>query len=192
VFRQYSMYEYHATLKATHPYASAFWEWPLDARPVSYYYKDLRRDHNDANGVGVREILSLPNPLILWLGLLTVPAVGVLAWYQRRKAYALIVLAYLMQWIPWIKSPRIAFAYHFYVDIPLICLCNVIAMQWLWNQFKDRTPTTRIAVAAGIGVYVVAVGFAFAFFYPVLAATPLSWNGWNARMWHALVGNNWI
>ncbi len=183
VLRQYSMYEYHANLRATHPYSSKWWEWPIDYVPVTYYYKDLRHNHNDNNEVGVREITSLPNPAILWAGLITVPFVGVLAWYQRRKAYALIVIAYLLQWLPWARSPRLAFSYHFYVDIPLICLCNVIALQWVWNRYKDRDDTSRIAAGVGIGAYVALVALLFVFFYPVLAAQPLSWTGWHERMW---------
>ena len=53
------------------------------------------------------------NPMILWFGLICVPWVAVLAWRERNKGYALIVLTYLMQWLPWIRSPRITFAYHF-------------------------------------------------------------------------------
>jgi len=192
VYRQYSMFEYHDTLKATHPYSSPWWEWPLDLRPIAYYYKDMRLKSNDPTACCVAEIISLPNPLILWLGLLTVPIVGVLAWLKRNKAYALIVLTYLLQWLPWMRSPRITFAYHFYVDIPLICLCNVIVMQWVWKEAKDAGTFERGLAVAGISAYVIAVIAAFIFFYPILAGTPIPWNAWDARMWHGLMGNDWI
>ena len=129
VNRQYTMYEYHHNLVATHPYSSKWWEWPLDYVPVAYYYQDHRKNQSDENGCCVYEITSMPNPFIMWFGLLTVPWVGVLAWRQRNKGYALLVLTYLMQWLPWALSPRLVFAYHFYVDIPLICLCNAIVLQ---------------------------------------------------------------
>ena len=79
-------------------------------------------------------IYSLPNPLILWPGLISVPFVGVLAFMRRNRGYALVVLAYLLQWVPWAFSPRIAFLYHFYVDIPLIAICNTVALQWLLER----------------------------------------------------------
>ena len=48
VYRQYSMFEYHDKLVATHPYSSKWWEWPLDYVPVAYYYQDRRVNQSDA------------------------------------------------------------------------------------------------------------------------------------------------
>lgn len=182
VYRQYSMFEYHDTLKATHPYSSKWWEWPLDYVPIAYFYQDHRRDTTNPNGCCVYEITSLPNPLILWFGLLCVPWVAVLAWRERNKAYALIVVTYLLQWLPWMRSPRITFAYHFYVDIPLICLCNAIVLQRFlrWAQQRDGA---RWLGPLGVGAYVAAAALSFVFFYPILAADPINWSAWHARMW---------
>jgi dolichyl-phosphate-mannose-protein mannosyltransferase len=184
VYRQYSMFEYHdvGVTHATHPYSSKWWEWPLDYVPVAYYYLDRRRDPSDPKQCCVSEVTSMPNPSILWLGLFSVPFVGVLAVRLRNKAYALIVLDYLLQWVPWAGSPRITFAYHFYVNIPLICLCNAIALQHLskWGKLARR----RMAVSAlSAGVYLAIVIATFSFFYPILAARPITWNAWHQRMW---------
>ncbi|HEY6325029.1 MAG TPA: phospholipid carrier-dependent glycosyltransferase [Candidatus Cybelea sp.] len=182
VGRQKSMYDYHDTLKATHPYSSKFWEWPIDYVPIAYFYQDHRKDNSDPNGCCVYEITSLPNPVILWFGLLCVPWVAVLAWRERNKAYGLIVITYLLQWLPWWRSPRITFAYHFYVDIPLICLCNVIVLQrlWRWSRRGDRA---RWLGPVGVGAYVAAAALGFVYFYPILAAHPISWSAWHQRMW---------
>jgi Gpi18-like mannosyltransferase len=182
VGRQKSMYDYHDTLKATHPYSSKWWEWPIDYVPIAYYYQDHRRDTNDPNGCCVYEITSLPNPVILWFGLFCVPWVAVLAWRERNKGYALIVITYLLQWLPWMRSPRITFAYHFYVDIPLICLCNVIVLQrfWQWSRGRDRA---RWLGPLGVAAYVAAAALGFVYFYPILAAHPIAWSAWNQRMW---------
>lgn len=183
VYRQYSMFEYHDTLVATHPYSSKWWEWPLDYVPIAYFYQDHRKNQADPHACCVQEITSMPNPFGLWLGLLSVPLVGFLAWRERRKAYALIVLTYLLQWLPWMRSPRITFAYHFYVDIPLIALCNAILLQRLYHYAASRGKNGRIAGIAAVVAVVLAIGGAFVFFYPVLAATPISWDAWHARMW---------
>ncbi|MGB8908407.1 MAG: phospholipid carrier-dependent glycosyltransferase [Candidatus Cybelea sp.] len=182
VYRQYSMYEYHHNLVATHPYSSRWFEWPIDYVPIAYFYQDHRKNQTDNNGCCIYEITSLPNPVILWFGLLCVPWVAVLAWRERNKAYALIVLTYLLQWLPWVGSPRLTFAYHFYVNIPLICLCNVIILQRLW-QWGARRESARWLGGLGVGAYVAAAAVSFVFFYPVLAAHPISWNAWHARMW---------
>jgi len=184
VYRQYTMFMYHDTLKATHPYASPFWSWPLDLRPIAYYWNDSRVGVAAAQSTAccVAEIMSLPNPLILWFGLACVPAVAILAWRERNKGYALLVIAYLLQWLPWAKSPRITFIYHFYVDIPLIILCNVVVLQRIW-QLGVVHPEGKWLGRIVVCGYVAAVVAAFVWFYPVLAATPVPWNQWDARMW---------
>jgi Gpi18-like mannosyltransferase len=182
VYRQYSMYEYHHNLKATHPYSSQWWEWPIDYVPVAYFYQDRRNNITNNNACCVYEITSLPNPIILWFGLFCVPFVAFLAWKERNKAYALLVITYLMQWLPWILSPRLIFAYHFYVNIPLICLCNAIVLQRVWRWFGRRSDLHWLGGVA-VGGYVAAAAAAFVFFFPILSAHPITWNAWHARMW---------
>ena len=191
VYRQYSMYEYHHNLKATHPYASPFWSWPLDLRPIAYYWKDSREGTlvNDPKACCVAEVISLPNPLTLWFGLLCVPLVGLLAYREKNKGYALLVIAYLMQWLPWALSPRLIWIYHFYANVPLIILCNVIILQRAWNYFKDDDAEARTMTRVAVGVYVAAVVGTFVFFYPVVAGIPLPWDQWHSRMW---LGNSWV
>jgi dolichyl-phosphate-mannose--protein O-mannosyl transferase/Gpi18-like mannosyltransferase len=183
IYRQYTMFEYHDKLVAKHPYSSLWYQWPIDYIPIAYYYQDHRANKADKNGCCIEEITSMPNPFILWFGLLTVPIVGVLAWLRKNKAYALIVITYLLQWLPWMKSPRITFAYHFYVDIPLICLCNAIVLQQIWEYARKRDVATQRWAIAGIATVVVVIAGAFVFFYPVLAAVPMTWTQWNLRMW---------
>lgn len=164
---QYSAFEYHDHLTATHPYGSRWWQWPLDLRPILYYAKY----GTSPSGRTAAMIYTLPNPLILWPGLFGVAFIGYLAWRERNHAYILIVLTYLAQWLPWMGSPRVSFAYHFYVDIPLVCLCNVIALQ--------RLPVPRWAAPA----YVAGVACAFAYFYPVLSGMTIPNAAWLQRMW---------
>ena len=190
VYRQYTMFEYHDTLKATHPYQSSWWQWPLDLRPIAYYWKDLRAgiNINNPNSCCVAEIVSLPNPLILWFGLICVPCIAFLAWREKNKGFALLVIAYLLQWLPWARSPRITFAYHFYVDVPLIILCNVIILQRIWNR-ETENPEARLFGRIGVCAYVAAVVLAFIWFYPILAGIPIPWNDWWNRMW---LKSHWV
>jgi dolichyl-phosphate-mannose--protein O-mannosyl transferase len=178
------MFEYHDTLKATHPYQSSWWQWPLDLRPIAYYWKDLRTgiNINNSSACCVAEIISLPNPLILWVGLICVPCVAFLAWREKNKGYALLIIAYLLQWLPWARSPRITFAYHFYVNIPIVILCNIIILQRIWNHQSEH-PEQQLFARIGVGAYVAAVVLAFIWFYPILAGVPIPWNEWWARMW---------
>jgi dolichyl-phosphate-mannose-protein mannosyltransferase len=181
VYRQYAMFDYHSHVNATHPYSSKAWEWPLDYVPVAYFYEDHRIDRNDPNGCCVQEITSLPNPLSFWFGLIAVPIVGALAWLRRRKGYALIVVVYILQWAPWFLSPRIDFMYEFYVDVPLMCLCNAIVLQQVW-RFGHGTKWNAWSTVTVCGITLAIVG-AFIFFFPVLSAEPITWNAWHSRMW---------
>ncbi len=180
---QHEMYWYHSTLTATHPYASKWWQWPILQKPISYFYTDVRAAdaRSDATACCVAEILALPNPLVWWAGLLSIPAVAVLAVIERNKGYALLIAAYVFQWLPWIGSPRIAFEYHFYPNLSMIVLANAVILQrvWAWRTSSERFGIARI----GVGMYLAAVVLLFFYFYPVLAGVHVSWNAWHDRMW---------
>lgn len=165
VYRQYFMFHYHDTLQATHPYASPWWQWPFDIRPILYY-----ADWGKGGNSPIRLIYALPNPLILWAGVYCVPATAYLAWARRNKGYALVVLAYLLLWLPWARSPRIAFEYHFYVDIPLICLCIAVVVR--------ETRSRALLIAASLAAVA-----SFAFFYPLWSANPMSHAYYQAHVW---------
>jgi Gpi18-like mannosyltransferase len=186
VSMQYQMYHYHATLVATHPYASKWWQWPILQKPISYYYHDFRTGIATQSGTAccVAEILALPNPFVWWLGLLSVPFIGVLAWTERNKGYALLIVAYFLQWLPWIISPRIAFEYHFYPNLSIIVLANAILLQrvWRWRLAGDRGEWFTMP-RLGVGVYALVVVFAFIYFFPVLAGSHVTYDQWHARMW---------
>ncbi|MGD0475727.1 MAG: phospholipid carrier-dependent glycosyltransferase [Candidatus Velthaea sp.] len=180
---QHEMYWYHSTLSATHPYASKWWQWPILQKPISYYYSDVRPPNlrNDPAACCVAEILALPNPLVWWAGLITVPAVALLGWFERNKGYLLLVLAYFLQWLPWIGSPRIAFEYHFYPNLSIIVLANAIILQRLWKWRSAEGPFTLPRI--GVGIYLAIVVGLFFYFYPVLAGVHVSWDAWHNRMW---------
>jgi dolichyl-phosphate-mannose-protein mannosyltransferase len=173
---QRNAFMYHATLKATHPYASAWWTWPLELRPLLYSANYAGTCPNCTAAM----IYSMPNPLVMWLGLISVPLVGVLAFTRRNRGYALVVLAYLLQWVPWAFSPRIAFLYHFYVNIPLIAICNTVMMQWMLERLGGWDPKAVRWIVAG---YLVLVALAFIYFFPILASIPILQSHWQQRLW---------
>jgi dolichyl-phosphate-mannose--protein O-mannosyl transferase/Gpi18-like mannosyltransferase len=193
---QRQMYDYHNTLTATHPYGSKWWEWPLILRPISYYYHDFRAGAatSDSLACCVAEILALPNPVLWWLGLISVPFIAYLAVRERNKGYLLLVTAYFFQWLPWIASPRVAFEYHFLPNLAVICLADAVLMQRIWNRATD---------AAGVEgwfawprpivwAFSLLVVWAFVFFYPVYSGIHVPWNEWDARMLHWLFQNQWV
>lgn len=180
---QHSMYAYHHDLRATHPYQSVWWQWPLLIRPISYYYADLRAAaaHASEQACCVSEILALPNPVIWWTGLVTIPLTAWFAYAERRKGYALIVLAYIAQWLPWIASPRIAFEYHFFPNLALICAANGLMLQRLWHTARAVKPFTDVRRYA-VAVWIAAAAAAAVFWFPLVSGMHLTYAAWHARI----------
>ncbi|MBC5825340.1 MAG: phospholipid carrier-dependent glycosyltransferase [Candidatus Eremiobacteraeota bacterium] len=176
---QLAMFRYHYSLVATHPYSSKWWTWPLELRPVSYYYKPF-------GGSGptqiVAEILAVPNPAVWWAGVITVPLAGWLAWRERHKGMMLCVFAYLVQWLPWAASPRIDFQYNFYPNLAIICLCSAYALARLWSN-AGATEDGRRRAQIFVGCYLAVCLALFLFFFPVLSGDHISWRHWHERMW---------
>jgi len=118
-----------------------------------------------------------------------VPWVGYLAWRERNKAYALLFITYFVQWLPWVRSPRLLFEYHFFPNLAVIVLCNAVLIQRFVSRFKASEQRYWI------GGYAAAVVLLFAYFYPVLAGVQVSYDTWHARMWPDLLGiphTSWI
>lgn len=191
---QQQMFTYHdvtVTHNAPHPYSSKWWEWPLLYQPVAYWYHDFRPAgrQNDFNACCLGEILSLPNPLTWWFGLLSIPLLGVLAWYRRNRAYLLLFAAYFAQWLPWIASPRMLFEYHFFPNDAIVMLADTIALAWIW-ELARRSPEHRELAKWGIGVFLALTVVMFVYFYPVLAGDRITYAQWYARMWfpHWIMG----
>jgi Gpi18-like mannosyltransferase/predicted membrane-bound dolichyl-phosphate-mannose-protein mannosyltransferase len=181
VAMQQDMYRYHSTLVATHPYASGWWQWPILDKPILYYASYTHSAPHGAPDCCVSTIRALPNPIVWWAGLISVPWVGWLAFRERNKGYTLLIAAYLLQWLPWMRSPRLAFEYHFLPNLAIIVLANAVVLQRIWNWTQERDEAwPRYAVAA----YAVAVVAAFVYFFPIVSGTPIPWAAWQARMWN--------
>jgi Gpi18-like mannosyltransferase len=190
---QHQMFWYHTSLSdQTHPYRSVWWQWPIMQIPIVYYYHDFRPGGAMAPPTAccVAEIMALPNPFVFLLGLISVPFTGWLAWHEKNKGYAILVLAYFMQWLPWIRAPRELWEYHFFPNFAVIVLCDIVLIAWLCRRYAQNANTNRVLAA-----YAVAVFVSFVFFYPVLAGTQISYDAWYARMlpdvWH-IPHTSWV
>lgn len=189
---QQQMYWYHSqgVTDHTHPYRSVWWQWPLMQIPIAYWYQDFRTGAAAASSTAccVGEIIAIPNPLVFLLGLISVPYTAWLAWRERNKGYALLAIAYLVQWLPWVHSPRELWEYHFFPNLVVIVLCDAILVQRVMRRFAPGEARWWL------GGYCAAVAAVFWFFYPVLAGVPIAYDRWYARMlpdaWH--LGFSWI
>lgn len=112
---QKQMWWYHTRLKATHPYTSPWWSWPLMLRPVYLYTS------NEVGGF-VSRIYAIGNPAVFWTGLVSIVISLLFSFIERSKKVAFVVFSYLIFFVPWALSPRIMFIYHYLPSIPFLAI----------------------------------------------------------------------
>jgi dolichyl-phosphate-mannose--protein O-mannosyl transferase len=159
IFLQKSMYGYHEGLNATHPYASAWWKWPLLLKPVYLYLKSY--------GDKSAHIYAIGNPFIWWTGCVFLVLSLVEVMRKELPALAFVTLSVFAYWLPWAISPRkLVFIYHFLPSLPFVILIISYFLDLLWT--KSRYGKALVAV-----YLIVAFGM-FVYFYPMLTAVPVS------------------
>lgn len=197
---QAQMYYYHADMKATHNYASAWYTWPLMVRPTWYYFHDWK------NGT-VSGIDAIGNPAIWWLYL---PVMGLLTYLfvKARDLRAGFLLAFgLGMWLAWGVEPRkLVFMHYMFDAIPFLAIGIASVVDRLLQLARPDAlaptagPLLRFFVGpedgvepepwqrtangyrAGLAYLALAIA-AFAFFYPILAAIPITWQFYSAHIW---------
>ena len=156
---QVSMFSYHATLKATHPFESRWYTWLLGLRPVWYY-------RNGYLPYGMKaSIAGMAGPVIWLVGLAAL--VGLL-WHQvsgrgNRQGAGVLIL-YGTQLIPWMLVTRCTFLYHYFPSsmFCLAALALVLARMTHVDWAKK--------IAAGLCVVALVL---FVLYYPALSGLPI-------------------
>lgn len=173
------IFHYHSTLKANHPYGSAWYSWPLLIRPVAYSFETVQGQW--------QVITALGNPLIWWTGLL---ALLYAFWrFARFRSLALLVVlvGFLAHFAPWSLISRVLFIYHYLGGLifTIIALAYALHQSWLAKP-KDASFQLfcwiLLAVAgATLGglllrswLALLPAGFAF-LLGAVLVAGPIAW-----------------
>lgn len=155
---QIHMYNYHKTLKASHPFSSPWWQWPLIIRPVWYYGG---QEHLGADKVS--SIVAMGNPAIWWTGIPAVFAAAVMSMKNRDSRMYIVLVGLASQYIPWVLVPRLTFMYHFFASVPFVILC----IAYVIMRIKERYPHYGYII---YGYMTVVLGV-FVMFYPVLSGT---------------------
>lgn len=151
---QKQMWWYHTGLRATHPYSSSWWSWPLLIRPIYLYT-------SDEVGGWVSRIYAMGNPIVFWFGLASVVLCSVYSYLEKNKHLALVVFGYLIFFVPWAASPRIMFLYHYLPSIPFLAIAT--------GYILRRNPKLIVPFLAFTFL-------AFAYFYP-------HWAGLQVPLW---------
>lgn len=156
---QESMLKYHASVDATHPYSSWWYQWPTMYRPIWYYSGHLNNKISEG-------ISAFGNPLVWWTGIPAFFYMIYLGWKKKDKKAVYLVIAYLTQYIPWIFVTRITFIYHYFPSVPFVTLMVGYSMY----QIVANNPRRK---KFAVGYTIVAIGL-FIMFYPVLSGQPVN------------------
>ncbi len=128
---QWSMYNYHATLIATHPFASPWWSWPLITRPVWLYVANLPSG-------SVSTIAAMGNPAVWWVGLASVTMASVEGIRKKNFVCLFAVTIFLFQWLPYAFISRILFLYAFYSNVPIMILATAYFINEYWSTRRGK------------------------------------------------------
>ncbi len=182
---QDSMYGYHSgPIGLDHPYSSPGWSWPIIGKPLWLYISTLPGD--------MRSTISLfGNPAVWWVGFASIIAITGLvigkAVVELKKRQmpkieapaAFLAVVFFAQWLPYAFVSRGLFIYHYYVNVPIICLASAyfISKYWKYKWMK-------IAAVA----YFIAVVALFVLFYPVISGATVSTATAESLRWF----NQWV
>jgi dolichyl-phosphate-mannose--protein O-mannosyl transferase len=183
---QEQMYIYQSTLRATHPFASPWYSWPLMFNPFNAgthvpLWLEVATLPNGTEST----IVLLGNPAVWWLGfaaivgltVFTVPKI-----FMKRFSFSLknslpaifIIVLFFFQWIIYIIISRITFIYHFYVNVPFLCLGAAFIVNRYWsNKWGKMLSIAYFALVVGL----------FVLFYPVISGAPTSTSFINSLHW---------
>jgi dolichyl-phosphate-mannose--protein O-mannosyl transferase len=170
---QFSMYQYHATLVATHPFASQWWSWPFMIRPLW-----VAVSYNLPNNM-VSTVMLLGNPFVWWVGFAGIFPLLESAIRRREPTSVFIAVFFVFQWLAYIFVGRLTFIYHFYLDVPFLCLASAYFVNTVWNKKYGKL----VAAAYFAGVVVL-----FWLFYPVISGMPVASSATNYSKWF----ENWL
>ncbi|MFC1787009.1 phospholipid carrier-dependent glycosyltransferase, partial [Halobacteriota archaeon] len=154
---QFTMYGYHSSLTATHPFASSWRSWPLILKPMWIY-------NNNLDGM-VSTIVLMGNPAIWWGGLIFLILTATKMVRDRNKTCMFIVVLFLFQWLPYAPISRALFIYHFYANVPFMALAITY---WMNNLWKGKTKWFVVS-------YLVVTLILFFVYYPVISGYPISY-----------------
>ena len=162
---QESILNYHAGLGGdTHYFRSEWYEWPIIWWPMWYY----SGTQYVADGM-ISSISCMGNPAVWWFGLAALIFVVVRLCKVRRapKGYAMVVIGFASQFLPWVLVPRSTFIYHYFASVPFIILASVLLLNWI----RKRDGIAFKAVSASL------LGLAlllFIAFYPLESGMPVA------------------
>ena len=156
---QRDMVRMQSSISEQHHYASNWYQWALDWKPMWFYYR--------VQDGWFRGILLIGNPVVLFPGL-AAAVFCVWAWWRHRSREAfLCAVWYWLLYLCFAVIPRKVSFFHYY--LPAACMLS-LPLAYVFRHYGGA-PLFR--VAWGRWAYLAVAALAFALFYSVLVGLPL-------------------
>lgn len=152
------MFTYHVGIKATHPYASRWYQWVFDIKPILYFL------HYGKDGIQ-QSFGAFVNPALCWGGIISVVILCAVAIIRRDRTAAFICAGYFAQLVPWMFIDRLTFEYHYFPCTVFL----VLALGYIFELIARSERRWRLPVYG----YTAVCTALFALFYPVLSGAPV-------------------
>ncbi|MGA2385663.1 MAG: glycosyltransferase family 39 protein [Candidatus Bathyarchaeia archaeon] len=183
---QNQMYIYHSTLTARNGWESPWYTWPFlfdpfNSKVLVPYWLELASLPNGTQSI----ITLLGNPAVWWVGfaaiigltVFTVPKI-----LKKRFSFSLkdnlpavfILVYFFFQWLVYIFISRGTYDYHFYSNVPFLCLASTFFINRYWSNKWVKVLTVA---------YFALVVALFVLFYPVISGVPTSTSTINSLKW---------
>ena len=124
------------------------------------------------------------NPAVWWFGFAAIIALTLtyVPKVFRQEASSskitcqrcFLVVVFFFQWLPYVFISRVVFIYHFYVNVPFVCLASA----FLINEYWSKKWVKVLAIA-----YFAVVVALFVLFYPVISGVPASSSTIDSLKW---------
>ncbi len=164
-------WQYNISLTATHRYGSVFWTWPLEIRPVWFYFEQLSLGRL---GAGVSGILAIGNPIVWWLSSGAVLLALTVRRYWQRPLVPMLVGAWAVFYLPWSPVHRVLFLYHYFFP----AFFSLLLLATFFDQLLDD-PAWRDTITLAL----VLVGLVAIFWLPLWTGLPIPEWLYKAHMW---------
>jgi dolichyl-phosphate-mannose--protein O-mannosyl transferase len=103
------------------------------------------------------------NPAVWWVGFIFVILAFGESMEIRDFSCIYISVLFFLQWLPYVFISRPTFLYHFYVNVPFLCLAAAYFLDRYWGKKWGK---------AGALAYFAVVLVAFLLFYPAISGIP--------------------
>ncbi len=176
------MYTAQSTLNGVqHPYASRWYSWPLEFRPVYFWQGETLKSGTQGN------IYLIGNPVVWWLSSIGV-ITALLIWLARprmlghqRRLTAFLLVGYGLNFVPFAFIDRPMFLYHYLFALILAILLTCLLLGKLFDWQRQRYGAK--AVNQTYWALIAAIILGFLYFLPLSYGWPLSLADLAQRMW---------